>query len=368
MSNIDNYERVNYHWNELLQNNTKLTFWSEEIQSRHNPTTKANRHNGVAILINKEHPFTQIKIRNDLIPESIKSQQRYLILELHYNDQKILLHNIYVPVNIKEKIEFLTIINQINYPTNYSHIVGGDFNTIINPTLDQLHPNHNILHGTELLHSFINNINLIDTWRTHNGNKKEFTSPKRINRIDYIFVSKDIITNSNFEATHHQVTHYTTDHLLVNCTITQYKITKKAGHWCCPKWILEIPYIQAYIYKETSKLANEIDITQNPGILWDNFKNKIKLFLKNAQKQQQNSFKKDMETKITQIQQIQSSIISNPTVQQQTQLQQLSTEMKTLMDNHKQYIRKRGFDQHLRYSEKNLNFSTGNRTQIKQLN
>ena len=356
MSNIDNIDRVKYHWNELLQNNTTLTYWSEDLYTRNNPTIKQNRNNGVAILFNKDHPFQHIQIRHDLIPESIKIKQRYLILELTYNDQKILLHNLYVPANNNEKIEFLKEINNIQFPEHFSHIIGGDFNTIINPNLDQLHHNQNILQGTELLNEFTTKLNVIDTWRTHKGIKKEFTSPKRINRIDYIFISKNIITNSNFEANHQQVTHYTTDHLLVNCTLTQYKINKKAGHWCCPKWILEIPHVQQYIYKETIHLATEIDINKNPGILWDNYKNKMKHYLKAIQKQQQNSFKQQMEQKIHQIQLIQSNISATPTNDQQEQIKKITTEMKDLMDTHKHYIRKRGFDQHLRYSEKNAKF------------
>ena len=105
--------------------------------------------------------------------------------------------------NFNEKREFLKIIQQ-TYKTleekslTHNFILMGDFNMVKNNELDIIsgHP-HNV-DIVRNFNSFVHEMLLTDIWREKNIFKKQFTwnsnNPFVARRLDYIFVSQDIIS------------------------------------------------------------------------------------------------------------------------------------------------------------------------------
>ena len=196
-----------------------------------------NRNAGVGIFIKQNGKLKDVEIIHNLT-----IQQRYIVLKTTNNNKVIYIHCIYAPAQYKERIDFFKQL-PTNFEENSTHIVGGDFNTTINPILDSI--SQNVSYGSKELKEWLNTLKLIDIWRFMKNEEKGMTGPKRRNRIDYIFTTYDIAQHIKYINLKSNIGH--SDHLGIEIQINTTKINIGKGYWKCPVWILQNINIQTTI-------------------------------------------------------------------------------------------------------------------------
>lgn len=146
---------------------------------------------GVVILIHKSIPFQVTKTTQD-------PYGRYIIVQGNILSQKLNLINIYGP-NEDNPLFFQRLFLTVSALEGH-HIIGGDFNCALDPLIDrstQIDATH--VQTRKTLTTYMNDLRLIDVWRTQNPNKREYScyssSYKTHSRIDYFLISMELLSN-----------------------------------------------------------------------------------------------------------------------------------------------------------------------------
>ena len=185
---------------------------------------------GVAILISA-HGCGLLTDR-EVVP-SIHNCHRQLTIKAKLQDQIVYVHSIYAPVHRAERPAFF---NNLTLPTEPgSHIIGGDFNCVMDAQLDTRGDSKLASHGTAELTSWLATIGAVDIWRAQNENRSEFTSPSGLSRIDMLFTSGCFL--NNYETQHIPRT-AGSDHMCPTATIQSSDVLMKGGHWQLPSWVV----------------------------------------------------------------------------------------------------------------------------------
>lgn len=125
---------------------------------------------------------------------------RFIVIYGHISNVIITIANIYGP-NYNPHF-FHTVFSHLNF-SDSAIIVGGDFNTILNPKLDRSNfgSTHRTWHSSDLIKKYMQDLGLSDCWRSKNPLNKEFSyySPphKSYSWIDYFLVNNSIIPQIN---------------------------------------------------------------------------------------------------------------------------------------------------------------------------
>ena len=161
-----------------------------------------------------------------------------------------------------------------DFPTDSIHIILGDFNLAIDPTLDSITPRAD-QHGprTACL-QWLSCLNVVDPWRLHHPSDKSFTGPvigtTRRHRLDYIFVNKTLNSQCYHSSKFHHLQSFS-DHVNHSVTLAAQKVTIGHGYWKCPKELLDDPTITTSIVNEAKNILDRMPTSQNPGVLLDGF-------------------------------------------------------------------------------------------------
>lgn len=145
---------------------------------------------GVLILADRS-----LQIHLDHIDDS---SGRFVLVVGTFNNTRLLLSSIYAP-NDFDPTFLSSIQNSLLLFPDTQLILGGDFNSVINPALDLSSGNIYGLAASNALNAFIKDLNLVDIWRIGNNLAREFSfysaRHQTYSRIDYIFVSSTLISN-----------------------------------------------------------------------------------------------------------------------------------------------------------------------------
>ena len=152
----------------------------------------SNRSRGVSILIKHS-------LQHDLIKVQHADCGNFIIVVCKIGTQTYLFANIYGP-NDDDPIFYQNLASILeSFQTNHT-IIGGDFNFVINPSIDSL--NYAREYNTsakQVFFNFINNADLVDIWRIRNPNKLEYTwsrnNPLKSGRLDMFFVNTHLISS-----------------------------------------------------------------------------------------------------------------------------------------------------------------------------
>lgn len=143
----------------------------------------SSKKRGVAILIRRNLSVTINKTIAD-------TEGRYIIINSTINNNNITIANIYGP-NIDDENFFHTFFSILLEFTQSAVIIGGDFNTVINPILDKSNTSNQMKtwHSTEIIKQYMTDFGLGDNWRQKNPTTRDYTyfSPvhKSYSRIDF---------------------------------------------------------------------------------------------------------------------------------------------------------------------------------------
>lgn len=202
---------------------------------------------------------------------------RKLLVNIDIDGEGITLLNIYGP-NRDDGIFFADIAKLIDEFCDGSLVIGGDFNTVLNVSMDKSggRPRTNFKARDEIL-TLNTNYNLIDIWRHKNKNTKRFTwrsntRPVILTRLDYFLITYNLVSRVEFVDIK---AGFRTDHSLITLKIKRCCENRGPGFWKFNSSLLsDIEYVNHI--KECITKTVEENINSNPALLWELIKFNIR--------------------------------------------------------------------------------------------
>ena len=166
------------------------SFWS------HSASRVYNSRNGVALIFNGAHPFQDMHtLPVDASTASVLCN-RYMCVSATLGHMHVYFHVVYGPVRPEDRPVFFSALPR-NFGDSSVHIVLGDLNMTMDPTMDQASPGSNFHDsGRAELFDWMISLSLIDFWRLEHPDIREFTGPSSKNRIDYCLASVDFFSHT----------------------------------------------------------------------------------------------------------------------------------------------------------------------------
>lgn len=173
-------------------------------------TNPEGKTKGVSILISKQTP---IQIHDTMLDPG----GRYIFLKGKIGPHPITIANVYAP-NSNQVAFFRKIKDLLTTFKSGILILGGDFNTPLNPLIDTSSGTSSLPYkALKQIKIQFKELMLHDAWRTLNPQTKDFTYfssvHQKYSRIDYFFLSQpdlDLLTHSTIEtmtlSDHHPIT------------------------------------------------------------------------------------------------------------------------------------------------------------------
>ena len=201
-------------------------YWSSQWGSKIYFSHGSANSKGVAILCKKTLNYEIHNLCND-------DNGRFMILYCTINNHKVLLANVYAP-NDDDPQFISAFVKEVTKFTPEYHIIGGDFNLVLDPTIDrqgQTSSTHK--HTLQRLQDFMNAHELIDIWRETHLDKLEFTwyrmKPKpTFARLDFFLISdhlKQFVDHCTIR------TGQKTDHAVVKLKLNFATTPRGPGYW-----------------------------------------------------------------------------------------------------------------------------------------
>ena len=161
--------------------------WNTQIGSKIWYSHGTNRARGVAILVAKS---LDCKVHNIITD----NDGRYIILYTTIYNKKIILCNVYAP-NVDDANFFQLLFTDLQRFSPDHYIIGGDFNTVIDPRIDKqggnLHTHENARKNIKANSKIMG---LVDIWRKLHQGEAQFTWTKLhpnpiFERLDYFLIN-----------------------------------------------------------------------------------------------------------------------------------------------------------------------------------
>ncbi|KAG3116578.1 hypothetical protein PI125_g4565 [Phytophthora idaei] len=132
---------------------------------------------------------------------------------------------------------FNDAVGDVEVGGGIKHIVVDDFNLTMDDYLDQTSVDRpHLRRGREELEYWLDALGLVDAWRFMNSKTRDFTSPSRKNRLDYCFVTADLLQDHLVSVNHvRDRKWHNEDHLPVEFRLdaTTIQCTSRPP-WRCP--------------------------------------------------------------------------------------------------------------------------------------
>ena len=194
-------------------------------------------------------------------------------------EETFLCISVYYPNSTDEKLKMKSHVHKIIkdfYQDEMNVIIGGDFNCVLNPKLDNLagccHPKKEIISFNNTLQE----CQLQDIWRCHNEDQKEHTwrhkSLPIMRRIDYI-LGNDKLLQKTVQCSILDIP--LTDHRAVHSEIVTETVKQYSGYWKFNNELLKDDNYLKLMTTVIEQSIGESNITSHQ-IVWDYCKQNIK--------------------------------------------------------------------------------------------
>ena len=230
--------------------------------------------NGLIVLVRNS-----LKLDSDI--KIIHSEQRILGIKIKYSQAEYVIINVYAPHKKREKVIFYNkLFNLLNKCTSNGMeeniFICGDFNSVLNNSLDIITGDAHDPGEIELFKSFITHFDLYDIWRNFNPTLKDFTwhrnNPFTARRLDYFICNK--LTLSKISQINHKYMSCS-DHKAIFIEVNTEKFKRGPGIWKFNDDLLKDDvflkeinqFIDVFMLSNTNK---------EPCIKWELLKNELK--------------------------------------------------------------------------------------------
>ncbi|RQM20499.1 hypothetical protein B5M09_010499, partial [Aphanomyces astaci] len=340
-------DKVSYHW-QRLTNHDGVVFFEPPLYPLE-PTSPAT--GGLATLL---HPHSPLKNAVDIPHDNPILRGRYLQVRCVLGPATIVLHNVYAPISWSERARFFDELPR-DFPPHFLHIVGGDFNCTLNKDLDSLNPSAATMAGTDALLTWMRDLSIVDLFRQQNPLRKTFTSPKLINRLDYIFCSSSLARLAHWKAAHlPHIPH--ADH--VACRIIAQRQTTRhgSGSWKAPPWLLRLPRAATIIHGCLDRFLAKSNGFHNVGKAYDILVTDIRQQLKLFHDEQLDKQRLPLKKLALEI----AALLQVPNMRQDPVLvdrvRDLQQQIRHLHDQQKKFLQEQAFQLHLYKAERSSRF------------
>ena len=258
--------------------------WGDEIV--YFPGTSMSK--GQMILLNSKKGVKLLEV--------VHRSERIVAIKIAYEDEQILICNIYAPNDGKEKISFMDKLYNLieEWSDNITNLcIMGDFNMVMNNDIDIISGLDHKKEEVEMFKRKMVNLNLYDTWRLFNPDNKEYTwhrkSPMIARRLDYIFSNSDlfdkIISCEIMSAP-------ATDHRAVIAEVQFTQVKRGPYYWKFNNSLLkDIEYVNG-VHELIDGLLGDMEQSENDyQLLWDLCKIRIREFSIQFSKEKAKQFK-----------------------------------------------------------------------------
>ncbi|RHZ27263.1 hypothetical protein DYB37_007339 [Aphanomyces astaci] len=340
-------DKVSYHW-QRLTNHDGVVFFEPPLYPLE-PTSPAT--GGLATLL---HPHSPLKNAVEVAHDNPILRGRYLQVRCVLGPATIVLHNVYAPISWSERARFFDELPR-DFPPHFLHIVGGDFNCTLNKDLDSLNPSAATMAGTDALLTWMRDLSIVDLFRQQNPLRKTFTSPKLINRLDYIFCSSSLARLAHWKAAHlPHIPH--ADH--VACRIIAQRQTTRhgSGSWKAPPWLLRLPRAATIIHGCLDRFLAKSNGFHNVGKAYDILVTDIRQQLKLFHDEQLDKQRLPLKKLALEI----AALLQVPNMRQDPVLvdrvRDLQQQIRHLHDQQKKFLQEQAFQLHLYKAERSSRF------------
>lgn len=305
---------------------------------------------GVAFLVNK---ISGIKCSN--FNEIVSG--RLTTIEININNKDINLVNVYGPNNDNPSL-FNKLENFISNNNESNIIVGGDFNTIINPSMDKKNGRMDTNKKCQsVINSIMSNYELNDIWRENNPNEKQFTwhsntKPVIFSRLDYFLIS-EYLRNTLPKCTIKPG--FKTDHSAVILNINTVEQAKGPGYFKINNNIIKDQEYKIQIQNAISEIL-ETNNNCNPNTIWELIKGSIRntsIKYSTNIKKKQDQKEKELTSKLKKLQENEQIDNNDNIIEEMNTLKQELDLINTQKING---MILRAKAQHIEYNEKNSKY------------
>ena len=206
---------------------------------------------GVAVFFNNNFEFKIKKIERD-------PNGNYIILLISSMDQDFLLINIYGP-NKDSPVFYEQLTNKIKQYNNKNIIAVGDWNFVMDPTLD--YDNYRQVNNSkarQVVKEMTVDFSLADVWRENNPECKRFTwrrpNPIQQSRLDFFLLSDYLYSHFHYADI---LPGYRTDHSMVTLHLSFGEDTKRKTFWKFNCSLLEDEKYLELVRAEIQNVVNE---------------------------------------------------------------------------------------------------------------
>ena len=270
---------------------------------------------GVTILIPKE-----LETSINILETHNDSEGRILLIKCVIENNPYTIINIYSPTkdNLNGQNKFLLELKEIiELHSDENLIIGGDFNTCIDPNKDKKGGKEEKQTSyTNNLVSICEEYSLVDLWRVRNPDKKQYTRRERSrngvvhSRLDYWLISTSI---SYLVKTTTINIGNSSDHSLISITLDLTETQQRGkGFWKFNNSLLcDTEYIQ--IVKDIISEIQSDQSIENKNVLWEFTKCKIRthtMAYASKKAKERNKREKELEQ---QLNKLQTEIVNNDT-------------------------------------------------------
>ncbi|CAG2228138.1 unnamed protein product [Mytilus edulis] len=219
-----------------------------------------------------------------ILKEKIADENgRYLILTVEIDNTDFVFVNYYAPTKNFENdqieyIEKLKIL--LNEKLDQNLVLGGDFNTILNPSLDKMGGSkyNTPVKYTSKLEDFIEEFELCDIWRTKNVDSRLYTWRQRTPliqcRLDFWLISNFLSSSVTKTSI---VPSIKSDHSLIKLTLSGENFSERGpGFWKFNSGLLTDKDYVDIVKNTLSECDNKYHNLENKNLKWDTMKSEIR--------------------------------------------------------------------------------------------
>ena len=218
-----------------VKNREQCNLWEVEWGGKIHASCGESNSRGVAMLIHPRSSITLSNVKGDADGRILCGEAR----SAGTDDTKLLLCNLYAP-NIDCAEFFIKVVQMLDsYSTtsnNCGVVIGGDFNLVMDPTVDRRCSERNHIQSLQVLTDYMERANLCDVWRTRNPGVRRFTWHRwnrsgqnlQASRIDFFLIPVwmvDSVRSCDIDPG------YMSDHSIVLLTIGVDEYHRGKGVW-----------------------------------------------------------------------------------------------------------------------------------------